>query len=55
VTCAGVSGGCDHDRREEGADKDASLDRHVTPVGRMLDPRERAEADPALDDDQATR
>jgi hypothetical protein len=30
VTCAGVSGGCDHVRREEGADKDASPDRHAT-------------------------
>ena len=44
MTCAGVSGGCDHDRREEGTGKDASLDRHVTPVGRMVTLRARLAA-----------
>ena len=51
VTCAGVSAGYAHDRREEG-DRDASLDRDMTRPAHAGS-REQAEADP--DDDQATR
>jgi len=51
VKCAGVSGGCAHDRREEG-DRDASLDRDMTRPAHAGS-REQAEADP--DDDQVTR
>ena len=52
MTRAGVAGGSDHDHRGQGADKDASLDRHLTRAALL---EHAAEAEPAPDEDQATR